>query len=1030
MAMRIYYVSPSEWNREAAAGTAAQRWEALVREADELGFDTVMASPLSTPEAGRAGAWAGPHADMRALSDALGAAPLCAEQGLGFMMDLLAEDIAADTVEQWVERLATWCAAGVAGYCCHKLAALPAAGWARLMQGVHERHPDCVFMAWTPGMTPAQLEELSACGFLYTFNSLPWWDYRSGWLLEEQERLAKVAACIAPLADIARSGRGLPSGPQSAAQAQRMLWTAAFMGDGLLMPQGMEHLAGRRAVADANRWQASRAHAGGPMRMLTGPLSGVTAVFRPGDKAAVLALNADTHAAAAVDRAMLASRLPDGYVLDADAPDALEEAGYSLISAAPAVPVKATGGISLVKAGSPSPLTEARIAIESVAPQVDGGRFPVKRCLGQTLHVEADVFMDGHSRLAVSLLWKAVDESQWRRVAMRPLGNDRWGAEFMPERLGRHCYTVQAWYDSWGSHCDALKKKHDAGQNVSLEVEEARMLMADALERVRDDLPDDATELAAILREIGQPQRVKPKARRGLLLTGYAAQAPEVKPIPLADSRHIDIVLSEATAERMRAVDMRPFEVTDRIYPLTVERREAGYASWYELFPRSQSATPGVHGTFKDVEARLPFIQEMGFDVLYMPPIHPIGLANRKGRNNALSASEGDPGSPYAIGSAQGGHDAVHPELGAIDDFRDLVRAAQRRNIEIAMDFAIQCSPDHPWLGRHPEWFDWRADGSLRYAENPPKRYEDIVNPDFYLGGAALWRALRDVVLFWVDQGVRLFRVDNPHTKPLPFWQWLIAEVQGAHPDVVFLSEAFTRPRMMYRLAKVGFSQSYTYFTWRHGKQELTDYLTELSTPPVADFFRPHFFVNTPDINPYFLQGSGRPGFLIRAALAATTSGLWGMYNGFELCEAGSVAGKEEYQDSEKYQLRSWDWDRPGNIIAEITQLNRMRRLNPALQTHLGIRFHRVDNDQILFFTKSTPEEDNIVLVAISLDPHARQGGTLELPVWQWPWAGDRLRLEDLFEEGRFELQGNRRYIELTPERPFLAWRLLPAAQT
>lgn len=1027
--MRIYYVSTTAWRRYPDR-TASEHWEGLIPQVRDMGFDAIMTPPLSASQpGGMAPTWAGAQADMRGLSDALGAAPQCAEHDLAFMMDLLAEDMAADALEQWAERLGTWCAAGVTGYCCHRLHHLAAPEWKRLIRMVHEHHPDCVFIAWTPGLTWAQLAALKDCGFLYTFSSLPWWDFQSGWLLEEQQRLSQVAPCIAPLVDLDAPSMELPLVADQTAKARRLLWSAAFTGDGILMPQGTEDLLGPQEIAEANRWQASHAEAVGPMRLLTGPLSGLTGIFRPGEKAAVLLLNPGTQAAR-VDRGLLASRLPGRYALTASAPPVIEAGDYSLIPAARAASVKVPTGISLAKAGAPSPVEDARIAIERVAPQVDGGRFPVKRCLGQALKVEADVFMDGHSRLAVELLWKATDEAQWHRVAMRPLGNDRWQGEFAPERLGPHCYTVQAWHDAWASHCEALKKKRDAGQNVSLEIEEARMLMADALERVRDDLPDEATELAALLRELGQPQRVRPKARRELLLTGYTAQAPEVKAIPAADRRHIDLVLSENAAEKMQAVDAHAFAVTDRVYPLTVERREAGYASWYELFPRSQSTTPGTHGTFRDVQARLPYIRDMGFDVLYMPPIHPIGQTNRKGRNNALSANEGDPGSPYAIGSPEGGHDAVHPELGTIDDFRDLVRAAAEHNIEIAIDFAIQCSPDHPWLARHPEWFDWRADGSLRYAENPPKRYEDIVNPDFYLGGAPLWRALRDVVLFWVDQGVSLFRVDNPHTKPLPFWQWLIAEVRGAHPEVVFLSEAFTRPQMMYRLAKVGFSQSYTYFTWRHGKQELTDYLTELSTPPVADFFRPHFFVNTPDINPYFLHDAGRPGFLIRAALAATTSGLWGMYNGFELCEARSVPGKEEYQDSEKYELRSWDWNRPGNIVDEITRLNRMRRLNPALQTHLGIRFHHVDNDQILFFTKTTPEEDNIVLVAISLDPHATQSGTLDLPTWQWPRTGDSLRFEDLFNEGRFELRGNRQHIALTPERPFLIWRLLPATQT
>ena len=384
-----------------------------------------------------------------------------------------------------------------------------------------------------------------------------------------------------------------------------------------------------------------------------------------------------------------------------------------------------------------------------------------------------------------------------------------------------------------------------------------------------------------------------------------------------------------------------PAEHTPAI-PLDVDRPQAGFASWYEMFPRSATDDPARHGTFVDVIARLPAIRAMGFDVLYFPPIHPIGTTNRKGRNNALRAEPDDVGSPYAIGGPEGGHDAIHPQLGTLDDFRALVAAAKDHGLEIALDFAIQCSPDHPWLREHPDWFRWRPDGSIRFAENPPKKYEDIVNPDFYAEAAmpGLWLALRDVVQFWVDQGVRIFRVDNPHTKPLPFWHWMIADIRGRHPDVIFLAEAFTRPKLMYRLAKVGFTQSYTYFTWRNTKQEIIEYLTELNAPPVRDFFRPNFFVNTPDINPPFLQTSGRPGFLIRAALACTLSGLWGMYSGFELCEAAPLPGREEYLDSEKYQIRVRDFAAPGNIVGEITALNRIRRAHPALQSHLGVTFY------------------------------------------------------------------------------------------
>jgi starch synthase (maltosyl-transferring) len=468
-------------------------------------------------------------------------------------------------------------------------------------------------------------------------------------------------------------------------------------------------------------------------------------------------------------------------------------------------------------------------------------------------------------------------------------------------------------------------------------------------------------------------------------------------------------------------------------FALEIERPQAGFGAWYELFPRSISDSPERHGTFADVVDRLPAIRDMGFDVLYLPPIHPIGETNRKGRNNALRAAAGDVGSPYAIGGRDGGHDAIHSALGTFDDFRRLRDAALAQGIELALDFAIQCSPDHPWLKQHPEWFNWRPDGSVRYAENPPKKYEDIVNVDFYAKGAipSLWTALRDIVLFWAQERVRIFRVDNPHTKPLPFWAWMIAQVRARYPDVIFLSEAFTRPKMMYRLGKVGFSQSYTYFTWRNSKKELTDYFTELTTTEAKDFFRPHLFVNTPDINPYFLQTSGRPGFLIRAALAATLSGLWGLYSGFELCEAAPLPGREEYLDSEKYEIRLRRYDAPGNIVSEISKLNRIRKSNPALQSHLGLRFHPAHNDQIIFYGKPLPARGDMILVAVSLDPFHVQEATIEVPLWEWqlPDSG-AVVVQDLMREVSFVWHGKLQRIRLDPnELPFAIWRIAPRVE-
>jgi len=492
-----------------------------------------------------------------------------------------------------------------------------------------------------------------------------------------------------------------------------------------------------------------------------------------------------------------------------------------------------------------------------------------------------------------------------------------------------------------------------------------------------------------------------------------------------------DILLTRDLREVMYEAGEREFVCRRKpAISLDVERPQALFAAWYELFPRSTAATSDRHGTLTDIIGRLPGLQQMGFDVLYLTPIHPIGGTNRKGRNNTLDAAPDDVGSPYAIGNKDGGHDAIHSALGTIEDFRQLRDAAAEHGLELALDFAVQCSPDHPWLKDHPEWFKWRPDGSIRFAENPPKKYEDIVNVDFYAEDAIpdLWLALRNIVLFWVDEGVRIFRVDNPHTKPLPFWEWLINEVRSQHPDVIFLSEAFTRPKMMYRLAKVGFSQSYTYFTWRNTKQDLVEYFTELTTSEVKEFFRPHLFVNTPDINPFFLQTSGRPGFLIRAALAATLSGLWGMYSGFELCEAAPLQGREEYLDSEKYEIRARRFDAPGNIVAEIGKLNRIRKAHPALQTHLGLRFYPAHNDQVIFYGKGLLAGRSLILCAISLDPFHIQEATVEVPLWEWGLPDTAsFTAYDLMHDTETVRSGKLQRLRLDPaELPFVIWRIAP----
>jgi starch synthase (maltosyl-transferring) len=447
------------------------------------------------------------------------------------------------------------------------------------------------------------------------------------------------------------------------------------------------------------------------------------------------------------------------------------------------------------------------------------------------------------------------------------------------------------------------------------------------------------------------------------------------------------------------------------------------------MFPRSQSGDVNRHGTFDDVIRRLPYVKDMGFDVLYFTPIHPIGRTNRKGRNNSLKAEPGDPGSPYAIGSNEGGHDAIHPELGTFDDFARLVAAAKEYGLEIALDFAIQCSPDHPWIKSHPEWFDWRPDGTIKFAENPPKKYEDIVNVHFYRDAyPAIWHALRDVVLFWAERGVRIFRVDNPHTKPYPFWEWMIGEVQARYPDTIFLSEAFTRPKVMKRLAKLGFTQSYTYFTWRNTKAELIEYLTELTRTEAREYYRPNFFANTPDINPVFLQVSGRAGFQTRLVLAATLAGNFGLYSGFEICEGRPLPGKEEYLDSEKYEIRAWDWDREGHIRDDIRLVNRLRRERPALQEFGNLTFYNAWNDSILLYGKFTDDRSDFVLIAVNLDPHHPQGAHFEVPLWEFGLGDEAaVDVEDLATGERFAWVGKVQHMLLDPQsRPYRIWRISP----
>ncbi|QXI30681.1 alpha-1,4-glucan--maltose-1-phosphate maltosyltransferase [Pseudomonas vanderleydeniana] len=647
----------------------------------------------------------------------------------------------------------------------------------------------------------------------------------------------------------------------------------------------------------------------------------------------------------------------------------------------------------------PQALLLPRIAIEDVQPTIDGGQFAVKAVVGQEVPVTARVFADGHDKLAVLLAWKPVGAVDWQRAAMTDKGNNHWQGRLRVGGQGRYMYRIEAWIDQFGSYCYELEKKFVAAVPIDLELQEGREHVRQASERSQGEL---AERLAALHDELSQR----------------------------SNDGQFECFLKPATAVLMRQADHQAYLSLSHDFALDVERQLAQFASWYELFPRSVTDDAARHGTFNDVHARLPAIRDMGFDVLYFPPIHPIGRRHRKGPNNSLTAGPDDPGSPYAIGSEEGGHEAIHPQLGSREDFRRLVAAAAEHGLEIALDFAIQCSQDHPWLQQHPGWFNWRPDGTIKYAENPPKKYQDIVNVDFYAADAvpALWIELRDIVVGWVEEGVKIFRVDNPHTKPLPFWQWLIADVRGRYPEVIFLAEAFTAPAMMARLGKIGYSQSYTYFTWRNTKAELATYFTELNQSPWRECYRPNFFVNTPDINPAFLHQSGRAGFLIRAALATMGSGLWGMYSGFEICESAPLPGKEEYLDSEKYQIRPRDYSAPGNIIAEIAQLNRIRRQHPALQTHLGLQVYNAWNDNILYFGKRTADRSSFILVAVSLDPHNAQEAHFELPLWEFGLPDDaQTRGEDLMNGHTWTWYGKTQWMRIEPwHQPFGIWRITP----
>ena len=632
-----------------------------------------------------------------------------------------------------------------------------------------------------------------------------------------------------------------------------------------------------------------------------------------------------------------------------------------------------------------------RVIIEQVKPEIDAGQFPIKRVVGEQVVVRADVFTDGHDAIAVRLLYRQEGEAAWRDIPMTFLNNDAWEASFTVAAMGRYLYTVKAWIDPFKTWRGGLRKKVEAEQDVAV------------------DLLIGANLIEAASQRASGGERDRLASWRDALRADAVSYADKIA-IALRD----DVARAMAAHPDRRAAATYPRELA-----VTVDRPRAGFSAWYEMFPRSAAPQAGQHGTFKDCEARLADIARMGFDVLYLPPIHPIGRTQRKGKNNALTPLPDDVGVPWAIGAAEGGHRDAHPALGSLDDFRLLVAQAQTHGMEIAMDMAFQCSPDHPYVKEHPEWFRWRPDQTVQYAENPPKKYEDIYPFEFENDNwRGLWDELTGVVLFWVEQGVKIFRVDNPHTKPFAFWAYLIGKVRARHPDVIFLAEAFTRPKVMYNLAKLGFTQSYTYFAWRNAKAELTEYLTELTTTDVKEFFRPNFWPNTPDILNEYLQFGGRPAFIIRLVLAATMTANYGVYGpAFELCEATPrEPGSEEYLDSEKYQLRHWDLDRSDSLKHLIARVNRIRRDNPALQSNRNMHFHAVGNDELLCYSKHTDDRSNIILVAVNLNPHHAQAGWVDLDLDALGMEPDAsYQVHDLLGEGRYLWSGARNYVELNP---------------
>ncbi len=632
----------------------------------------------------------------------------------------------------------------------------------------------------------------------------------------------------------------------------------------------------------------------------------------------------------------------------------------------------------------------SRVVIERVTPCLDGGRFPVKRTVGDRVTVEADVFTDGHDVACAVLKSRPVGTTLWTETPFAFFDNDRWRGSFIVSQVGGYDYQIEAWVDHYVTWRRDLAKRIDAGQDIRVDLEIGARLIDAAAGRAKGDAQKELKQWAGRI--------------RAELTTDIGRT----------------VCTNEALSQLMlQFADRSLASFSEQIYQITVDRERARFSAWYEVFPRSCSAVPGQHGTLWDVIEYLPYVAAMGFDVLYLPPIHPIGTKFRKGKNNNPSAQPGDVGSPWAIGAAEGGHKAIHPQLGTLDDFAALVAAAQTHGMELALDIAFQCAPDHPYVKAHPEWFKARPDGTIQYAENPPKKYQDIYPFDFETPKfKELWEELKSVFQFWIDRGVKIFRVDNPHTKPFPFWEWCIGELKAKHPDVLFLAEAFTRPKIMNRLGKLGFSQSYTYFAWRYSKQDFIEYLETLTKTEAHDFYRPNFWPNTPDILTEQMQHGGRPIFVSRVILAATLAANYGIYGpAYELCEDVAVKpGSEEYLDSEKYEIRQRNLNADHSLRELLSVLNNIRRQNVSLQTNERLRFHHTDNDQLLAYSKRTEDRSNMLLTVVNLDPHATQHGFVTLSLDEFGLhEGSTYQVCDLLTGQSYTWHGARNFVQLNP---------------